>query len=175
MALVCDIAEMYLRIKLTPKDRPCHSFLGCSLNQETEPEGYEFSSVVFGVNSSLFQAQFLSQKHTEANQDAYAMAAETVLKSTYTDDSMDSVLNDEQGISLYQQLSLSTLWGKAEMYARKWLSNSKSVLECIPAEDRTSQVDLGKRYLPSVKTLGVIWQADGNIFTFKANPPPEDF
>jgi hypothetical protein len=33
------------------------------------------------------------------------MAAETGLKSTYMDDSMDSVLNDEQGTERYNQLS----------------------------------------------------------------------
>ena len=33
------------------------------------------------------------------------MAAETVLISTYMDDSMDSVLNDEQGTELYNKLS----------------------------------------------------------------------
>ncbi|VDI43478.1 Hypothetical predicted protein [Mytilus galloprovincialis] len=37
--------------------------------------------------------------------DSYPRAAETVLKSTYMDDSMDSVINDEQGIELYNQLS----------------------------------------------------------------------
>ncbi|VDH93668.1 Hypothetical predicted protein [Mytilus galloprovincialis] len=85
--------------------------------------------------------------------DSYPRAAETVLKSTYMDDSMDSVINDEQGIELYNQLS--QLWAKAGMYARKWLSNSKAVLQCIPEEDRASQVDLDEGYLPSVKTLGV--------------------
>ncbi|CAG2211583.1 unnamed protein product [Mytilus edulis] len=105
--------------------------------------------------------------------DSYPRAAETVLKSTYMDDSMDSVINKEQGIELYNQLS--QLWAKAGMYARKWLSNSKAVLQCIPEEDRASQVDLDEGYLPSVKTLGVIWQADNDIFTFKANPPAEDF
>ncbi|CAG2212937.1 unnamed protein product [Mytilus edulis] len=76
---------------------------------------------------------------------------------------MDSVINDEQGIELYNQLS--QLWAMAGMYARKWLSNSKAVLPCIPEEDRASQVDLDEGYLPSVKTLGVIWQADNDIFT----------
>ena len=33
------------------------------------------------------------------------MASETTLKSTYMDDSMDSVQNDTQGLQLYQQLS----------------------------------------------------------------------
>ena len=164
---------MYLRIKISPEDRPFHRFLWHSLKTEQKPEEYEFNSVVFGVNSSPFQAQYVSQKHAEMNKDDYPMAAETVLKSTYMDDSMDSVMNDKQGIELYNQLS--QLWGKAGMYARKWLSNSKAVLEHIPVEDLASEVDLDEGNLPSVKTLGVLWQAKEDIFTFKANPPNDEF
>ncbi|CAC5374178.1 unnamed protein product [Mytilus coruscus] len=130
---------MYLRIKITSDDRPFHRLLWRSMKTEQVPEEYEFNSVVFGVNSSPFQAQLVSRKHAEMMKDSYPRAAETVLKSTYMDDNMDSVLNDQQ------------------------------------EEDCASQVDLDEGYLPSVKTLGVIWQADNDIFTFKANPPADDF
>ena len=59
IALICDIAEMYLRIEIAPQDRPYHRFLWRSLNQNKEPDEYEFNRVVFGVNSP-FQAQFVS-------------------------------------------------------------------------------------------------------------------
>ena len=96
-----------------------------------------------------------------------------LFKSTYLDDSMDSVLNDEQGIELYNQLS--QLLGKTGMHARKWLSNSRVVLQSIPEEDRASEVHIDERNLPLVKTLGVLWQADNDIFTFKTNPPDVNF
>ena len=38
------------------------------------------------------------------------------LNSTYMNDSMDSVMSNDQGIELYHQLS--DVWGKAAMYAR---------------------------------------------------------
>jgi hypothetical protein len=41
------------------------------------------------------------------------------------------------------------------MHARKWLSNSRVVLQSIPEEDRASEVHIDERNLPSVKTLGV--------------------
>ncbi|VDI43477.1 Hypothetical predicted protein [Mytilus galloprovincialis] len=56
VALVCDIAEMYLRNKIAPDDRPFHRFLWCAMKTEQVPEEYEFNSIVFGVNSSPFQA-----------------------------------------------------------------------------------------------------------------------
>ena len=101
------------------------------------------------------------------------MAAETVLKSTYMDDSMDSVVDESQGIKLYEELN--QLWSKAGMQAHKWLSNSTKVLERIPVESRASEVHIASDGLPMVKTLGVTWLPGEDVFTFNANPPEKDF
>ena len=61
VAVVCDIAEMYLRIWITPEDKPYHRFLWRGTNQNSHPDIYEFDRVVFGVNPSPFQAQFVLQ------------------------------------------------------------------------------------------------------------------
>ena len=173
VALMCDIAEMYLRIEVTPKDRPYQRSLWRSLNQERTPDQYEFNRVVFGVNCSPFQAQFVAQKHAEKYRNEFPMAAETVMKSTYMDDSMDSVVNDSQGIKLYQELN--ELWSKAGMQAHKWLSNSAEVLERIPPESRASEAHLPSDGLPMVKTLGVTRLPEEDVFTFKANPVGKEF
>jgi len=60
VALVCDIAEMYLRIEITPEDRPFNRFLWKDLELQKSPEEYEFSCVVFGVKSSPSLAQFVT-------------------------------------------------------------------------------------------------------------------
>ncbi|XP_065927534.1 uncharacterized protein [Magallana gigas] len=89
VAIVCDCAEMYLKIKFPQEDRPYQQFLWRDVKPEGKPDVYEFSSAVFGIYSSPFQAQFVAQTHAETNRETYPMAAETVLKST--DDNMDSV------------------------------------------------------------------------------------
>ena len=140
VALVCDIGEMYLRLSLAPEDRPFHRFLWRSLDQARTPDVYEFDRVVFGVNSSPFQAQFVTQEHLQKHKEQFPMAAETILRSTYVDDSMDSISDDQTGIELYRQLP--ELWGRAGMHARKWLSNSPKVLEKIPVDDRASEANM---------------------------------
>ena len=90
VALMCDIAEMYLRIEVVPKDRPYQRFLW----RTQAPDEYEFNRVVFGVNSSPLQAHFVAQTQAEKHKDEFPMAAETVLKSTYVDDCMDSVVDE---------------------------------------------------------------------------------
>ena len=73
------------------------------------------------------------QQHARKFQSNFTVATETILHSTYMDDSMGSVKNDAQGIELYKQLSGLLL--EAGMYARKWLSNSAIVLEIIPMQE----------------------------------------
>lgn len=168
VAIICDIEEMYLRVGIHPTDRSYHRFLWNS----SAPVQYEFNSLVFGVNSSPFLAQFVARKNAELHEREFPRAAETVLYSTYMDDSMDSVETVEEGIELYHQLS--ELWAKANMYARKWLSNSKAVLENIPIEHRTSKVEIDQDSLPSVKTLGVTWLANDDCFVFNVQVPEEN-
>ena len=52
---------------------------------------FELERVVFGVNSSPFLVQFVTQQHTREHHAEVPLGADTVLKSTYMDDSMDSV------------------------------------------------------------------------------------
>ena len=150
VAVVCDIAEMYLRIGIAPEDKRFHRFLWRGIDQARQPEVYEFDRVVFGVNSSPFQAQFVLQHHAKKFQDAFPMAAETILKSTLMDDSIDSVLDEADGLELHSQLT--HLLSKPGMHARKWLSNCAGVLKEIPIKDRKAEVDLDRDYLPCEKT-----------------------
>ena len=114
---------------------------------DKEPDTFEFDLVVLGVNSSLFQAQFVAQEHAKKHSE-FPLAAESILKSTYMhmDDSIDFVPDVRTEIELYRQLS--EFWGSAGMYARKWLSNESEVLWSIPSSDCATGVDLDHSELP---------------------------
>ena len=73
VALMCDIREKYLQIKLKPADRPYHRFLWRDLKTEEDPNVSEFERVVFGVNSSPFLAQFVIQQHAQKHQSAFPL------------------------------------------------------------------------------------------------------
>ena len=47
--------------------------------------------------------------HAEKNKELYPRVAETVLESTYMDDSMDSTETEEEGIQLYEKQLECTL------------------------------------------------------------------
>ena len=122
VGIACDIKEMYLQIEVKEQDRSHFRLLWRDLDPNREPDVFEFNRVVFGKNSAPMESQFVAQENARLNQDRYPLAAETVLKSTYMDDSIDSLENDEEGMELYHQLK--ALWGAANMQARKWISNS---------------------------------------------------
>ena len=163
VAVASDVSEMYHQISLLPKDRPYQRFLWRE-KEDGDVNEYEFTRLVFGINSSPFQAQFVVRHHAEKYHELFPQAAEAILKSTYMDDTMDSVESDSDGVELYRQLS--QLWKMAGMHAQKWISNSKNVLEHVPLKDRASEIDLSDSELPETKTLGISWKAEHDVFTF---------
>lgn len=92
-------------------------------------------------------------------------AVETVLKPTCMDGSIDS-METEEAINFYQELT--KLSGSAGMYARKCISTK--VLEQIPVEDRASKVNIYVEHLPNMKTLGIQWLRNEDIFSFTIAP-----
>ena len=127
VGIACDIKEMYLQIEVKEQDRFHFRLLWRDLDPNREPDVFEFNRVVFAKNSAPMESQFIAQENARRNQDRYPLAAETVLKSTYMDDLIDSVENDEEGVELYRQLKAP--WGAANMQTRKWISNSPEVMQ----------------------------------------------
>ena len=133
VAVVCDIAEMYLRIGIAPEDKPFHRFLWRGIDQIRQPDVFEFDRVVFGVNSCPFRAQVVLQHHAKKFVNKFPLAAETILKSTYMDYSIDLVLDEAGGLELHRQFF--RFLSKAGMHARNWLSNCAGVQREIPIKD----------------------------------------
>ena len=169
VAFACDVSEMYLQIRIPPPDRPMFRFLWRNLEVDRSPDVYEFERVVFGDASAPFRAQFVSLENAKVYEKEFPLAAETVRKSTYMDDSLDSTKDNDSAIQLFQELQ--SLWNKARMKARKWLSNSPEVLSAIPQELRALEIDLQHNALPVTKTLGILWNAQEDVFSFRVTTP----
>ena len=169
VALACDIREMYLQVEIDEKDRPMFRILWRNCESDKEPEVYEFNRVVFGKNAAPMECQFVAQENARRNESTHPMAAETILHSTYMDDSIDSVETEAEGIELYRQLD--RLWSLAGMEARKW--NSPKVISATPEEDCATQLNLidGDR---SVKTLGLSWESKEDVLPIATAGVPQD-
>nr|XP_047141349.1 uncharacterized protein LOC124816272 [Hydra vulgaris] len=166
VALACDIAEMYLKIGIHKDDQRYQRILWRNLDSTAEPEVFQFNRLVFGINSAPFMAQFVTQEHAGKYAKKFPLASEAVLEATYKDDTITSVVDEKVGIQLYKELTL--LWGSAGMFAQKWLSNSVEVLKITPENDRAEHINLDSGKLPAMKTLGVVWKAKPDLFSFRS-------
>lgn len=73
----------------------------CRDLDQSGPAGwYKFKSLVFRVYSYPNQAKLVSQKHAKENKERYPKTVETILKSTYMDDGIDSPPTAEECIQL---------------------------------------------------------------------------
>ena len=85
------------------------------------------------------EVQYVAPENARRFQDRYPLAAETVLKSTYMDDGIDSVEDKPTAETL--QKEQQELWKNVGMEARIWVSNSKQVMEAIPEEHKNRRID----------------------------------
>ena len=99
---------MYLQVHLQPCDQSLLRFLWRNMKKEDTPKVYKFTRVVFGVNASPYLAQLVSQHNAKIYSSELPRKAEAVCKSTYMDDSFDSVETVEDAIKLHYDRT--TLW-----------------------------------------------------------------
>ena len=108
---------------------------------------FQIDHVVFGVNSSTFEAQFVAEEDVRRPQSDLPLAGETLFKSRYMDDGVDCVPDVKTGVEFISQLS--QLWGFAEMNVRKWLSNEPEricnlFVICLPTKQLGVRMNLFK-------------------------------
>ena len=169
VALSADISEMFLQVELQNKDRPYHRFLWRDFDTSREPETYEFQRLLFGNTASPFCSQYVLQTHAKTHALDFPEAANTVDDSMYVDDVLDSCETVEDAQHLRRQLS--DLLAVAGFRLRKWSSSEPVVIEDIPEEDRLPTLAINKDDLPKTKTLGVMWEAQRDVFTFQVEQP----
>ena len=93
------------------------------------------------------------------------MGANAVLEHCYMDDLMPSAPTVDDAKDIRKQLT--ELGDLAGFHIRKWISNEPDVIADIVEEDLASEIDLEKRELPTTKTLGVLWAATDDKFSFR--------
>ncbi len=84
-----DVQQMFLRIWLHEDDRPYHCFLWRE-DPNKEPDVYQFQVHVFGNAGSPCVAVFTVKEHANKYKDRFPSAVETLHKSTWIDDVLDS-------------------------------------------------------------------------------------
>ena len=170
VAFMCDVEQMFLQFKVCPNQRDFLRFLWWENNDiRKEPTEYRMCVHLFGAVSSPGCANFGLKQIATDNEDEFGSdAADFLRKDFYVDDGLTCLPDDDQAISLIKRSK--EMCSKGGVKLHKFLSNSKTVLESIPPEDRVKglvDVDLLKEPLPIERALGVQWCVESDCFQFR--------
>ena len=81
-------------------------FLWRYLVEKKSPVIHKFTRIMLAMNVAPFEVQYVVRHNAEKHQAKYPLAAETVLKSTYIDDTMDSTETEDNGDILYGNICM---------------------------------------------------------------------
>ena len=177
VAIVGDIAEMFLQVQLQQQDRRYVRFLWRK-STDKQPSIYEFTRLVFGLKASPFIACRALKEVAAQHGEQYDSAARAAVEeSFYVDDFLNSQPSVPAGISVRQ--GVQDLLHMGSFHLRKWRSNSRDVLRSIPEADRAADALVSiddcsdAASAAVVKTLGVVWDALSDTFSYRYNTPDD--
>ncbi|XP_077969046.1 uncharacterized protein LOC144422908 [Styela clava] len=173
VAVICDIRQMFHRIRVNPPDCDSMRFLWWPNDDlSRDPVELKMLSHIFGCKSSPSVATFALRKVADDNlSNADSVTIETVNRNFFVDDCLKSLPTADQIVSLISQLR--KLLDTCGFHHAKFISNDQAVLDSIPDEDKApSMVDFDIQGDSSNKTLVVHWRIDADKFVIRINVEP---
>ena len=174
-AITCDVQSMYLNIKVPPEDQ---RYL-CMFFRESETlplRVIQLSSHPFGLTSSPYVAMRVVAKHAEDRKQLYPLALRAVEEHVIVD---DFIISDDDPEILSNTLKqLTGVLQEIGMNIHKIASNAPQVLQSISPDKIAKSMTLGQSAetedehaaLPTIKTLGVVWNGEADEFSICFQP-----
>ncbi|XP_077967678.1 uncharacterized protein LOC144421943 [Styela clava] len=136
VAVICDISQMFHRIRVNPPDCDSMRFLWWPNDDlSRDPVELKMLSHIFGCKSSPSVATFALRKVADNNlSNADSVTIETVNRNFFVDDCLKSLPTADQTVSLISQLR--KLLDTCGFHLAKFISNDQAVLDSIPDEDK---------------------------------------
>ena len=169
---------MFHQVNVDPNDFDALRFLWWPEDDlSKQPDEYRMVVHLFGSTSSPSCASFGPRRTAQDNTMEFPPEViETVLRNFYVDDCLNSVPSTEEAIRLREDLS--ELLERGGFRLTKWSCNKKEVLETIPTSDIARSLvdlDLNADALPIERTLGIHWNMESDMLTFKVVPKVKPF
>lgn len=170
IAFTCDVEQMFHSFFVNPDDRDFLRFLWFEGNDlDGQIVEYRMNVHLFGAMSSPGVANYCLQETARVGRQEFGdEAADFLLHDFYVDDGLKSVPTVQDACKLIQQSKAMCAAKKLRLH--KFASNSKAVLEAIPADDRAKDLkDLDLRHdtLPIQRSLGTFWCIENDTLGFK--------
>ena len=170
IAFMCDVKEMFYQFNVNQEHRDFLRFLWWpNGDYHQEPIDCRMNVHLFGAASSPGCSNFGLKQIATDNADEFGQeAAEFIHKDFYVDDGLKSVATEEEAIDLI--VKTKRMCERGCLHLHKFVSNSRKVMQVVPAEDRAKDVkelNLLQDTLPIEKALGVQWCIESDTFQFR--------
>ncbi|XP_062557315.1 uncharacterized protein LOC134222188 [Armigeres subalbatus] len=169
-AITADAEKMFRQIWIHPDDRKYQQILWRD-NPSDMIRSYQLKTVTYGLASSPFHAARVLNQLAIDEGHRYPLAVPVILKGTYVDDVISGHDNHDTMVQTCEQLM--EIMKSAGFVLRKWAANYKTVLSKVPQElwETSSELELDRSQ--AIKTLGLLWFPQPDVFKFKVPALPE--
>ncbi|KAF4514206.1 UNVERIFIED_CONTAM: hypothetical protein B566_EDAN019426, partial [Ephemera danica] len=167
-AVVADIEEMFLQVRVPEADKGALRFLWWPNNDLfAKPVEYQMTAHPFGATSSPFCTNFaLKRTVSDFGSDYSVFTTRAVSNHFYVDDCLISFSTVEEAKEFVPQISSMLMRGGFKL--RKWISNSVEVLASIPTTELAHpnlECDLPCQSLD--RALGQAWDSRTDTLCFR--------
>lgn len=171
IAAMCDVEQMFHSFNVDPKHRDFLRFLWFKDNDPSQKIiEYRMTVHLFGNGPSPAVATYGLRRTVEDGEELDPAVKEFVKRNFYVDDGLISRPTASETIKLVRdtQAALAT----ANLRLHKVVSNSVTVMQAFPTEDLAKDIrslDLHNDELPAQRSLGVFWDLERDVFTYKVS------
>ncbi|XP_058817784.1 uncharacterized protein LOC131681093 [Topomyia yanbarensis] len=164
IAVSGDICEMFHQIRIRAEDRHSQRFLWRE-NPNEDPDIYLMDVATFGSTCSPCSAQYVKNRNAEEFASKYPRAVETVIRSHYVDDFLDSFDTIEEAQRIAEEVRMIHKQGGFEI--RAWLSNKSEVVRHLGETTITAikELTMDKDTVPE-RVLGMRWMTIDDVIGF---------
>ncbi|XP_063636142.1 uncharacterized protein LOC134806751 [Cydia splendana] len=161
--MTTDCEKMYRMILVHEKDQHLQKIIWRD-NPNQPLKEYQLTTVTYGQKAAPFLALRTLKQLAIDDAEKYPLAANVINNEIYVDDVLTGSDNLDQALEIQNQL-ICILKG-AGFNLRKWMSNTKALLENIP-DDSISPTVIDFNNAHATKTLGLQWHPARDTFSFK--------
>jgi len=163
IALIGDLEKMYRQILVREVDRD-HQGVLWRISMNDPVQEYRLNTITYGQARASYLAIKSIRQLAEENKNNLPLAAKCTLNDMYVDDIISGAQDLEEAKAL--QAQMAELMSRGCFNIHKWQSNVMDILPESDKRDNSADVDLG-RQSEVIKTLGLVWEPNDNVFVFR--------
>lgn len=159
---------MFHQVRLLSEDQPLLRFLWRDLERERNPDIYEWRVLPFGTTCSPCCAIYALQRHVMDYSEGNEEVVESVLKSFYVDNCLQSLPTTDEAKQLIDKMRALLSAGGFEI--RQWASNYPEVISHLPTEARSESCELWltvNKTDAQESTLGLSWHCPSDKLGYR--------